>query len=175
MEQISLFISWVIFEYTKNTLHPLMCKIATLTGEGGERGGGLYVYVCAFICVYTKLPHYLFVFEFCNLKLDFRIQKQSRIWKKICLDKTAHFFSCDQCHQRDVRCLCIPGHSEGCWAGQSVLRGPPHLLNCPEVGSSLKGLAVCNSVKNSITRIGMTAKNRSLFPILLEYILKVSN
>lgn len=33
----------------------LSSKIATLTGEGGEKGGGLCVYMCV---EYSKLPYY---------------------------------------------------------------------------------------------------------------------
>lgn len=51
--------------------------------RGAWREGWRFVCVRACMCVScSKLPHYLFVFEFCLLKLDFRLQKQSGIWKK---------------------------------------------------------------------------------------------
>lgn len=131
---------------------------------GGWGEGWRFVCVCVrvYLCVVQHTPT-VFVFEFCNLKLDFRFQKQSRLWKKTkifgrnCAFLPLWPMSPEWCEQ-SLR-------SNSAWGilSWAVLRRPPLSSGCPEVGSSLKGLALCNSVKNTITRTGMTVKNRSLF------------
>lgn len=137
--------------------------------RGGWREG--WRFICVHVCVYLsaiqQAPTLFTCFWILYSQTKFQTPEAIKNMKKFKkFNKIAHFFPCDQCHQSGVSCLCTPVHPERGWAWQSVLRRSPLSSDCPEVGSSLKRFAVFKSVENSITRIGMTMKNRSLFPIL---------
>lgn len=106
---------------------------------GGCREGWRFVCVCVRVYLYVvQHAPTLFVFEFCNLKLDFRYNLDY-VKKSKYLDEIVHFFPCDQCHQNGVSSLCTPVQPGGSWAGQSW-EGLPYLLTVLKLEVALKDL-----------------------------------